>query len=91
MLDTNASKTKFQVCEIQNGILKHFYHSAKRNISWMSRTRATDLTLEEAREVLKKYAETEPDRNLFIQANWECHYRPVDRYGIIKGRGIAYG
>ena len=74
---------KYQVCEITNGNLKHYYRNKKKNIAWMSGHRASMLTLEEAKRVIDIYRETEPERNLFIQADWECHFRETDRYGII--------
>ena len=76
------SKIRFQVCEITNGNLKHYYKNAK-GMFWLSSNRATSLTLAEAREILTYYAIYEPERNLFIQAEWECHFRETDKNGII--------
>lgn len=77
---------RYQVCEISNGNLKHYYKNPKRDIFWMSYHRATMLTLEEARQIVENYRKTNPERNLFIQAEWECHFRETDRFGsILKG------
>ena len=76
-------KMRYQVCEIINGDLKHYYKSPRQNIAWMSRHRASRLTLEEAREILANYSKIDPERDLFIQSEYDCHFRETDKYGVI--------
>lgn len=77
---------KYQVCEIVNGDLKHYYRNIKRNIAWMSYHRASMLSLEEAMEILADYKKAEPERSLFIQSEYDCHFRQTDRNDVILPR-----
>lgn len=80
---------KYQVCEIKNGNLRHFYYSEKKDIFWMSANKAYNLSLEEARSVLEHYRKTKPERDLFIQSEWDCHFRETDRDGYIVGGKLS--
>ena len=71
---------RYQVCEISNGDLKHYYKNRKNSIAWMSYHRASMLTLEEANEIVRNYAIKDPNRNLFIQSEYDCYFRETDRY-----------
>lgn len=73
----------YEVCEINRGTLKHFYIS--KGNPRMSKNKATLLTLEEAREILAEY----PHQNLFIQSEYDCHFRKVDSSGYCEE--VAYG
>lgn len=73
----------YEVCEITKGVLKHYYVSKGK--PRMSKDKATLLTLEKAREVLAEY----PHRNLFIQSEYDCHFRKVDPSGYCEE--VAYG
>lgn len=64
---------KAQVCEITNGTLRHFYVAPNGRIR-MSRTHATTLPIERAREIIKNYSH----HNLFIQSEYDCHFRKTD-------------
>lgn len=66
----------YEVCEITQGTLRHFRVSLSGH-KYMSKNKATLLTLEEAREILAEY----PHRNLFIQSEYDCHFRKVDSSG----------
>lgn len=74
---------RYQVCEISNGNLKHYYRNAKNNIAWMSYHRASMLTIDEANEIIRYYAMMEPERKLFIQSEDDCHFRETNRYEVI--------
>lgn len=80
-------KFQYQLCEIRNGDLYHYYFSKSRSTGWMSSNKATNMEYEEAKRVLKQYSETEPNRFFFIQAEYEVHYRKVDRNGFILQKG----
>lgn len=67
---------KYEVCEITEGILRHFWVSSS-GCRFMSRNKASLFSLEEAREILAEY----PHRNLFIQSEYDCHFRKVDSSG----------
>lgn len=60
-----------------NGTLRHFYNGHRK--PRMSKNRATMLTHEAATEIIK----THPHHNLFIQAEYECHFREIDSEGHI--------
>lgn len=68
---------RYQVCEIINGTLRHFYNGHRK--PRMSKNRATMLTHKEAMEVLAAYSH----HDLFIQAEYECHFRETDPDGLI--------
>lgn len=74
-----SSPIRYQICEIRNGKLYHYYH-APSGKSRMSYTRATMLTLEEAREILKDYPH-HPE--FFMQSEYDCHFRETDENGLI--------
>ena len=80
-------KFQYQLCEIRNGTLYHYFYSKKENTGWMSSNKATNMLYEEAKQVLNHYRVTEPNRFFFIQAEYEIHYRKVDRNGFILQKG----
>lgn len=65
---------RYQVCSIKNGELRHFYRNNGGRM-WMSTNKATMLTLEQARGILKSHRH---HSEMFIQAEYECHFREVD-------------
>ena len=67
----------YQVCKTKNGVLRHYYIG--ENHAWFSRIKATNFTLEEAREILRKH----PDEDIFIQSQYDCHWRDTDKDGYI--------
>ena len=80
-------RPRYQICEISsNGDIKHYYVNKKKKISWMSNHRASMLTLEEARKILASYQDIDPERDLFIQAEWEEYFMETDKYDIILPR-----
>lgn len=74
---------RYQVCEITEGTLRHFYLNPKGKPR-MSKNRATMLTHETAMEVLAAY----PHRDLFIQAEHDCHFREIDSEGLIETKKL---
>ena len=71
-------KTRYQVCEIKNGKLTHFFRSPSGRVR-MSGNRATMLTIGQAIEILRDYKH----HDLFIQSEYDCHFREIDEDGRI--------
>ena len=67
---------RYQVCENKNGTLKHFYRG-KSGIR-MSRNKATMLTYGQAKEIMRDLP-----GELFIQSEYDCHFREVKEDGTI--------
>lgn len=73
---------RYQVCEIKNGTLRHFYRSEAG--VFFSSNKATMLELGQAREILRDL----PGRDLFIQSEYDCHFREIDSNGYCISMNI---
>ena len=77
-------RMRYQVCEIKNGNLKHFYRSNRTGEWFFSSNKATMLELGQAREILRDL----PGRDLFIQSEYDCHFREIDSNGYCISMNI---
>ena len=71
-------ENRYQLCVIKNGELRHYYYSPERNRAWMSVNRATMMSKARAMEIMLCYTRMRPEMEIFIQSEYDCHFREVD-------------
>lgn len=75
--------TRYQLCELVDHQLKHYYFSERNGIGFFSRNKATTLSVTEASDLLNHYRTTEPSRDIFVQSEYDCHYRQTDMHDYV--------